>query len=74
MKLTQRVAALERKIRIRTHRNQRIILAWRDTDGRLTKVADSHPELPDDTVYQEDMVARWFKTADATPARTSTAI
>ncbi len=29
----------------------RVILAWVDREGRLTKVADTHPHLPDDHSY-----------------------
>lgn len=57
MKLSHRVAALERRIQP-PQDERRVILAWRDAEGRLTKVADSHPELPDDTAYYRDNTFR----------------
>jgi len=37
---------------------RRVILCWKDTEGRLTKVSDSHPHLPDEAVYHVDMTVR----------------
>lgn len=52
--LEGRIEALERHI-LAPSRALRVILVWRDDEGRLTKWTDSHPHLPDDRVYQEDL-------------------
>jgi hypothetical protein len=54
MSLESRLKRLEQAIKPPPE-ERRIILAWRDEEGRLTKVADSHPDWPDDYPYFLDM-------------------
>jgi hypothetical protein len=59
MNLYRRIVALERRVRLPEDQD-RVILVWADEDGRLTKVADTQPELPDDGEYRRDLVGSRF--------------
>ncbi len=50
--LYARMEALERRA---PPSPRRVILAWIDREGRLTKVADTHPHLPDDRSYYQKL-------------------
>jgi hypothetical protein len=56
MSLQTRLRRLERDIKPAPE-SRRVILVWVDGEGRLTKVTDSHPGLPDDTKYHQNLVA-----------------
>jgi hypothetical protein len=57
VKLESRLKKLEQTIRP-PQTPRRVIFAWVDEQGRRTKVADSHPHLPDATVYHADLTKR----------------
>lgn len=57
MTLRKRVEALADRIPI-PEEERRMILCWKSEEGRLTKVSDSHPHLPDGAVYHADMTVR----------------
>ena len=54
MSLRARVRALAERIRM-PEEERRVILCWEDSEGRLTKVADTHPQLPDEGEYYRDV-------------------
>jgi hypothetical protein len=48
--LYARLEALERRVPAAP---VRVILVWKDREGRLTKAADTHPHLPDSYPYDQ---------------------
>jgi hypothetical protein len=56
MKLTHRIAALEKQIQP-PPQERRVLQVWVDEEGRLTHSADWHPELPADMQYDDDLVS-----------------
>ncbi len=52
MKVVCRIGRLEERA---PKQPRRIILLWIDREGRRTKVADTHPHLPDPGEYDSDI-------------------